>query len=98
MFKNSGLFTFGKGLVSNATGFSAGKTVLKSVAVAGITVVNGIKERTKNNKASKVGGEGKTVWAEIAGIITGAVILIVTVYAFFTGQIDLNELIEANRP
>jgi len=95
-FKNSRLFTFGKALVLNATGIGAAKTGIKGAIGAVNGVVGSIKDLSVKNKESEVGGKGKTDISEWLGVTIGVVILLVTVYLLITGQITLDQFIEAN--
>ena len=99
--KNSGLWTLGSGLIRNATGFGAAKTGVIATIDAAVSVAETFRYRKDKNKASLVGGEGKTDWYEIIGMVIGTIVFLIilgwSAYQLFTGQITLEEFKDINQ-
>lgn len=95
-FLNSGLWTFSKGLIGTATGFTTGKAAVKGGIGAVIGVANSIKDRVDKNKNSEVGGKNKSDYYEWLGIATGVFVLGFTIYLLVTGQISIQEFLDLN--
>lgn len=95
-FKNSGLFTFGKGLIMNATGISPGLRVVDGVIGAVKGVAGGLEAVSDKNTESEAGGKGNIDFFGYIGVGVGLVVLVVTAYQLITGQIDITQFIEAN--
>jgi hypothetical protein len=95
-FKNSGLFTFGKGLILNATGIGPGARVLDGVVGAVKGIKGGLEAVSDKNTEAEAGGKGNVDFFGYIGVGIGLIVLIFTVYQLITGQIDINQFIEIN--
>lgn len=94
---NSGLASLVKGVVRNATGYSALCTV-KDITIG---AVGAVIERTENkslkNIKSKVCGEGNSDWWDYLGIAIGITVFLYTAYQVFTGEISISEFQKLNK-